>query len=276
MKFIDTHCHIHDSEFVDKYDQSQKQILIEARESGVAGFVCVGTDAKSSLEAILFAQSQPDCFASVALHPHEAAGMSTEEIASELTKLDKILKKERKNIIAIGECGLDYYYHENSDVRDRQKHMLRGHMELAVKYQLPLIFHIRNPKNDAEADAGEAFIDFFTIYDEYELNGGVVHSFSSNIAALKGSLTRGLYIGLNGIMTFTKQTSQLQAATMVPLERLVLETDAPFLTPEPFRGTMCLPKHIVVTAEFLSELRGETLEDLARATTTNAKQLFGI
>ncbi|MCA9328206.1 TatD family hydrolase [Candidatus Saccharibacteria bacterium] len=265
MKFIDTHCHIHDSEFAAKYDNSQDKLISDARVDAVEGFVCVGTDVKSSLEAVSFVQGRNDCYASLALHPHEAADRNEEELEKEVTSFRKLLDEDTGKIVAIGECGLDYYYHPAPETQKKQKLLFRRHIELALEYQLPLIFHIR-----------DAFEDFFSIVDEYENIRGVVHSFSAGPAELKGCLDRGLYVGLNGIMTFSKQTDQLLAAKMVPLENMVLETDAPFLTPAPFRGKMCEPKHVRVTAEFLSNLRGESLEDVARATTRNAQKLFGI
>jgi TatD DNase family protein len=134
-----------------------------------------------------------------------------------------------------------------------------------VEHQLPLIFHIR-----------EAFDDFWPIFDSYSGLRGVVHSFSSNRTVLEQILSRGLHIGLNGIITFTKDNEQLAAAQAVPLEKLVLETDAPFLTPTPYRGTICEPRHVRTTAEFLSRLRNEDLTELARTTTGNARQLFNL
>jgi TatD DNase family protein len=157
-----------------------------------------------------------------------------------------------------------------------QQYLFRLQIELAIKYDLPLIFHIRDAQKQDEAAAGQAFDDFFTIVDEYQNIRGVVHSFSAGNDELQGVIARGLYVGLNGIMTFSKQKSQLQAAKNVPLEKLVLETDAPFLTPEPFRGRICKPEHLVQTAKFLSELRGESLEDLAKSTSANAKSILGI
>lgn len=276
MNFIDTHCHIHDSEFAVKFTDTQDSILRDARAEGVIGFVCVGTDITSSNEAVEFSGLHPDCYATVAIHPHEAQLMPNAKILQAIADLDAILQKDADSIIAIGECGLDYYYHEGSDVRERQKQLLKGHIELAVKYQLPLIFHIRSSRDCPESELGDAFKDFFEIFDDYKNLRGVVHSFSANMLALEGAVSRGLYIGLNGIMTFTKQTSQIEAAQTVPIEKLVLETDAPFLTPAPFRGKMCEPKHVIVTATFLSELRGETLDQIAIETTKNAKRLFGI
>src|SRR5690606_9318752 len=133
----------------------------------------------------------------------------------------------------------------------------------AAEHDLPLIFHVR-----------EAFKDFWSIFDDFRGLRGVVHSFTSDKRDLEQILSRGLYVGLNGIMTFTKRTEQLEAAKSVPLDKLVLETDAPFLTPTPFRGKICEPKHVRTVGEFLADLRGEKLEDLAAATTANARKLF--
>ncbi len=264
MQFIDTHCHIHDSEFLKKYDESQDELVNSAAEHGVTELICVGTDVKSSREAVVFADTRSNVFASVAVHPHEAKEMTHEDCNTAVAALNSLLI-DNPCIVAIGECGLDYYYHESQEVRNRQEYLFRLHIELALQYQLPLIFHIR-----------EAFDDFFRIVDEYEGVTGVVHSFSASPEELQGVISRGLFVGLNGIMTFSKQKSQLEAAKNVPLEKLVLETDAPFLTPVPFRGKICKPEHIVQTAQFLRELRGESLEELADSTTANAKKLFGI
>ena len=163
----------------------------------------------------------------------------------------------------LGECGLDYYY-ENSP-KEAQKAILRFQLELAQKHSLPVIFHVR-----------EAFDDFWPIVDEYKGIRGVIHSFTSTTRVLDEILQRGLYVGLNGIITFTKQPEQLAMAKAVPLEKLVLETDAPFLTPSPYRGTICLPKHVRTTAEFLADLRGEPLSAIADSTTRNARMLFDV
>ncbi len=265
VTFVDTHCHIHDAEFVEKYDKTVEEVIKSAQEVGVETFICVGTDEQSSQQAVDCARKNDTCYASLALHPHEVALRTDKALQDGLNAFDAMLAENSAKIVAIGECGLDYFYHQDEQVRVRQKTILRSHIVLAQKYQLPLIFHIR-----------DAFDDFFEVFDEFKGLRGVVHSFSAGQAELQGALDRGLYIGLNGIMTFSKQAMQLAAARMVPLEKLVLETDAPFLTPAPFRGTMCEPKHLRVTASFLSELRAESIESLAQKTTANAKQLFGI
>jgi TatD DNase family protein len=172
--------------------------------------------------------------------------------------------------VAIGEFGLDYYY-ENSSMEDQQK-ALRYQLELAASSNKPCVFHIR----DSQKQGGSAFDDFWPIFDEFTGIKGVIHSFSAGEKELKECLKRGLYIGLNGIMTFSKDDKQLAAAKAVPLNRLLLETDAPFLTPAPKRGTINEPANVELVAEFLSRLRGESVAMLAEATTGNAHALFGI
>ncbi|MDO8266091.1 MAG: TatD family hydrolase [Candidatus Saccharibacteria bacterium] len=276
LELFDTHCHIHESEFAQKYTESQEELIDEAKGEGVNTLMCVGTDLKSSIEAVSFVQGREGCYCSLAIHPHEVAEHDLKLLLSELESFENLINEGQDKIVAIGECGLDYYYHVDEETRSGQKTLLIKHLDIATKHNLPVIFHIRNPKETPEDSLGKAFEDFFEIIDEYKKIRGVVHSFSAGPEELKGVLERGLYVGLNGIMTFTKQRSQLQAASMVPSNKMVLETDAPFLTPAPFRGTMCKPKHLRQTAEFLSKLRGESLEEVAKYTTENAKALFGI
>lgn len=264
MEFFDTHCHIHDSEFIKKYDSTVEKILERAHESGVASMVCVGTDVHSSREAVAFSSQHKNIYASLAIHPHEAAKLHTKDVTI-LTHELRGLYDPKAPIVAIGECGLDYYYHQDEIVKKRQQALFRSHIELALELDLPMIFHIR-----------DAFDDFFKIVDQYPKLNGVVHSFSAHKDQLQGVIDREFYIGLNGIMTFTKDERQLEAAKMVPIEKLVIETDAPFLTPKPFRGSMAEPKHVINITQFLSELRGESLALLAKTTTQNAKKLFNV
>jgi len=166
-------------------------------------------------------------------------------------------------LVAIGECGLDYFY--NHSPKKTQIKALRFQIELALKYNLPLIFHVR-----------EAFDDFWPIFDEYKGIRGVIHSFTDTPANLDKILKRGLSVGVNGIATFTKNEHQLQAYKSIPLANLMLETDSPFLTPIPLRGRVNVPANTSLVAEFLAELRSESLSELAEVTTQNALKLFSI
>lgn len=255
MDLFDTHCHIH---FPD-YELEPEEVIKAAHEAGVTRLLCVGCTLPDSKLAIQFAARHDNIWATVGLHPHEGSVYVDDYKAlQEFRGL-----AEYPKVVAIGETGLDYHYKHSSP--EQQKKLLRFQLELAMEHNLPLIFHIR-----------EAYDDFWPIFDAYKGLRGVVHSFSSNKEDLESILSRELYVGLNGIMTFTKSQEQLEAAKQVPLNRLLLETDAPFLTPVPFRGTICEPKYVQVTAEFLSHLRGESLEKLASSTTHNAQKLFGL
>lgn len=261
MQLVDTHCHIHDSEF--DFKKPTEQILHDAQEVGVDTVICVGTDEKSSLEAVEFSRKHKHCHPTVALHPHEAAQRDKKALEDAFTQIQQLAADA--SVVAIGECGLDYYYHKNQDAQAMQKWLFRQHIELALSRNLPLVFHIR-----------DAFADFFDIIDEYDGIRGVVHSFTGSKEEVQGVVNRGLYVGLNGIMTFTKDQNQLDAARSIPIEHIVVETDAPFLTPTPYRGKINEPKHVILITQFLSELRGESQALLAKQTSKNAKSLFNI
>jgi TatD DNase family protein len=251
---IDTHSHIHFAEFREELDE----LLDRAHAAGVEKMLTVGCNEHDSAEAVAVARAYDNMWSTVGLHPHDAdRGYEALEEVARLAKLDKV--------VAIGECGLDNFRSETTP--EDQERALRFQIELGLELNLPMIFHVR-----------DAFPQFFAILDEYEGQGvrGLVHCFTAGVPELEGSLERGLLIALNGIMTFTKDHKQLDAAKQVPLDRLVLETDCPFLAPVPLRGKRNEPANIALTAKFLAELRGEPLEDLMSATTINAENLFGI
>lgn len=253
LHLFDTHCHIH----FDDYPLDVEQVIVGAKEQGVSSLMLVGCSLEDSQAAPVLAAQHKNTWVSIGLHPHEA-----KRYVSDIKALNSFKKLvDRPKVVAIGETGLDYYYLNSP--KKAQEQLFRFQLELAQEQDLPLIFHVR-----------DAFTDFWRIFDDYSGIDGVIHSFSSNRHHLDEALSRGLYIGLNGIMTFTKRADQLEAAKQVPLDRLLLETDAPFLTPSPLRGKICEPKHVRVTAEFLADLRGETLEYLAKSTTANARKLF--
>lgn len=299
MHFVDTHCHIHFSD----YGLNPDEVIVEAKAAGVTRMMIVGCTLEDSQTGVEFVQNREGLWASIGLHPHEArhyqpylatAGQPTS--LSPLTPKDSeysniplphqkydsgslavpsdpdipenlldqfslLLQKEK--VMAIGETGLDYYY--NHSPKKAQVEILEFQLELASKNNLPVIFHVR-----------DAFDDFWPIFDKFKGIRGVLHSFTANRAVLDEALQRGLYIGLNGIMTFTKDKEQLEMAKTVPSSKLILETDAPFLTPAPFRGTICKPNHVAVTGEFLAGVRDVSIEKLASQTTENAIKLFNL
>lgn len=263
----DTHCHIHEANGVggvaEKWQKAglhdPAALLKDAQEAGVSRLICVGCSLRDSAAATEFAAAHDGVWASIGIHPHEAQEyLGKQQLLDEFAAL-----ATRPKVVAVGECGLDYFYEHSP--KEAQEPILRFQLELALKHNLPMIFHVR-----------DAFPDFWNIFDEYKGVRGVIHSFTATGQELEQALARGLYIGLNGIMTFTKQVKQLEAAKAVPLSKMVLETDAPFLTPQPLRGKINTPRHVQEVAKFLAELRGETLEALTDATTKNARTLFGL
>lgn len=264
MDLVDTHCHIH--EIIGTTNVAAKwhkggvidadKVIADAKKVDVTQLVCVGCTLSDSKLAVDFVQDRPGTWASIGIHPHEAKDFLDESSRGSFAKL-----AAKPKVVAVGECGLDYFY--NHSPKDAQEKVLRFQIELALQHDLPLIFHVR-----------EAFDDFWPIFESYSGIRGVLHSFTDTEANAKKAIEHGLFIGVNGIATFTKDSAQLQTYKNIPLENLLLETDAPFLTPAPYRGTICESKHVRVTAEFLATLREETLEQIAVATTQNAGQLF--
>lgn len=269
-ELLDTHCHIQSAGQSDGEAATRSlwakapeltgdQIVADAGAAGVTRLMCVGCDLADSRLAVDFVKSRKNCYASIGIHPHEAQHYSDEP--AKLGAFAGLAGQPK--VVAIGECGLDYHY--NHSPKDAQIEVFKFQIELAMKYDLPLIFHVR-----------EAFDDFWPLFDTYQRLRGVLHSFTDTSANLQKGLERGLYIGVNGIATFTKDQALLEAYKSIPLDRLVLETDAPFLTPTPYRGTINEPKRVGEIAEWVAKLRGENRDVLARATTSNARQLFGI
>jgi len=272
MDLVDTHCHIH-SINSDADDQTAKlwakahlsaeEIIESAKNASVNKLICVGCDLEDSQAAIEFVKNRDNCFASVGIHPHEARRYPANSHLED--KLAILLKESLANkIIAVGECGLDYFY--NHSPKEDQLSVLRIQLDLAVRYDLPLIFHVR-----------EAYQDFWPIFDSYKGKlRGVLHSFTDNETNLGKAIDSGLMIGVNGIATFMKQADQLAMIRAIPMSNLLLETDSPYLTPTPYRGTVNEPKHILTIAKFMAELRGDSLQLLSEATKNNANLLFGI
>lgn len=262
VELVDTHCHIHFSD----YELDPDEVIAAAQAGGVTQMICVGCTLQDSKLGIEMAARHQGVWATIGLHPHEAKEYVHDEKA--LQEFHALASKPK--VVAIGEIGLDYYY-RHSD-RDDQIKMLRFQLAVAQEHELPVIFHIRGSK---ESNGKDVWADFWPIFDEFK-PAGVVHSFTSGTEELEAVLSHDLFVGLNGIITFTSDPNQLEAAKRVPLSKIVVETDAPFLTPTPFRGRICQPKHVAITAAFLSDLRGESLETFAQTTTQNARGLFNL
>lgn len=270
MELVDTHCHIQ-SAGLGEGEKSTRELwakapeltgdtlVDEAAKEGVTRLVCVGCELEDSKLAINFAQKHENCWATIGLHPHEAQHFAGKPaLLEEFSAL-----AARPKVVAIGECGFDFYY--NHSPKEAQIEVLKFQIELALQHNLPLVFHVR-----------EAFDDFWPLFDSYSGIRGVLHSFTDTAENLQKAMKRNLYIGVNGIATFAKNPAQLDVYRAIPLSKLLLETDAPFLTPTPYRGSINEPRRVKLVADFVADLRGENRETLSAVTTSNARALFGI
>ena len=255
MKFIDSHCHIHDSEF---FLENREQVYDRAVQSAV-GMIVIGTDERSSQEAVGFARNHETVWAAIGVHPHESklGHAKIEQLLSENSTASD------SKIVGVGEIGLDYYY--NHSPRDTQIKALEAQMQLALDYNLPISFHVR-----------EAFDDFWPIFDNFHGIRGVVHSFTDTPFNATQALNRGLYIGVSGFSTFTKDEMQKNMFSSIPLDKTLLETDAPYLTPVPFRGKVNEPAYVRNIAENQAAIRKISFNEIADATTNNATVLFNL
>lgn len=248
---IDTHCHIHEADYSLAVDDVRRR----AHEANVRKMICVGTNEKSSEEALTFAGQFNDTYASVGVHPHDTK--------DGYERIRGMAASKTNRLVAVGEIGLDYFYTHSP--RDVQIAALEFQIQSALDNKLPIIFHVR-----------EAFDDFWPIFDNFHGIAGELHSFTDTKANLGQGLKRGLYIGVNGISTFTKDAAQKEMFNAVPLERMLLETDAPFLTPAPKRGTVNEPAYVTYVAEHHAKIRGVSLEEIASTTSANATELFSL
>ena len=254
MRLIDSHCHLNYEGLVER----QGEVLENARNRGVRGFLNISTRQREWNDIIALAEREADVWASVGVHPHEA------DAHPDLGAAALVEGADHRRVVAIGECGLDYYY-DNSD-RGAQRERFQAHIEAARETGLPLVVHTR----DAEEDTAE-------ILGEAARRGGVtgvLHCFTGSAGLAKKALDLGFYISLSGIVTFKNAQDLQHTARKLPLDSLLLETDSPFLAPVPHRGRKCEPAFVADTARFVAELRGEDAERLADATTENFYRLF--
>jgi TatD DNase family protein len=252
--FVDSHCHLNYKGLV----EDQAGVLERARAAGVATMLNISTRASEWDEVIAVAEREADVFASVGVHPHEA------DLHPDVHTATLVERADHPRVVGIGESGLDFYY-DHSD-RERQRDSFRAHIAAARETGLPIIVHTRDADDDTAAIlADEMGKGRFT---------GVIHCFTASAAFGRKALDLGLYISISGIVTF-KNAKDLQAvAREIPSDRLLIETDSPFLAPVPHRGRPCEPAFVADTARFLAALREEPLGALAERTSANFRALF--
>jgi TatD DNase family protein len=252
--FVDSHCHLNYQGLA----EDQQNVLARARSAGVSKMLNISTRASEWDAVIGLAEREDDVMASVGIHPHEADLHPDVEIPT------LVERAGHPRVVGIGESGLDFYY-DRSD-RDRQRASFRSHIAAARETGLPIIVHTRDAEENTHAILAEEM--------EKGAFTGVIHCFTASADFAEKSLDLGFYISMSGIVTF-KNAKDLQAtAAQIPLDRLLIETDAPFLAPVPNRGKTCEPAFVADTARFLAQLRGESVEQLAEATSANFYKLF--
>jgi len=251
MELIDTHCHIYYDDFKNDLDE----VLKRSRQNFISKLICVGVDLKSSKESINLSEKYSQIFATAGYHPHE----SKDAPLNYLTELEKLFKS--KKVIALGEIGLDYYY--NHSDKNTQNKVFIEQLKLAKILNKPVVIHCR----DAEED-------IIKCLKEVKNNFGVVHCFSGTEKFANELFKLDFYISFTGMITFKNNLPEL--IKKFPLERIMLETDSPYLTPVPNRGKRNEPSMVKIIAEKIATIKNKPLEEIAKITTKNAEQLFGI
>jgi TatD DNase family protein len=253
-RLVDTHAHLDDKRLRDDLDH----VLLRSAQSGVTQIVAIATTAENSHHVINLAQNYQGVFAAVGIHPNEAQA-ATDSDWTQVLSLSQI-----PQVVAIGETGLDRYWKDTPF--DLQLEWLERHVELARDRDLPLVIHCRDAQKD--------LIEFFS--RQPQPIRGVMHSFTGTWADALIFLEMGFHLSFAGMLTFTNKAldSLREAAARAPVDRILVETDSPYLSPHPFRGKLNEPARTAITAQALAELRGISLAELARITTANARQLF--
>ena len=256
MELIDTHCHLTFEELAGDIEQ----VLQRSKDAGVTSWITVGTDTQENRKALELAARFENMYAAVGIHPHDAKSVTADTIAA----LEKLAQNEK--IVAIGETGLDYHY-DFSTPQD-QKRVFAQQLEIATELNLPVIIHCR-----------EAFDDTLEILEQFgrDVQKVVFHCFSGSAEQAKVVLDKGFYISFTGVVTFKNARIKQQAAEIVPLDRLMLETDCPYMSPEPMRKQKVNePALMLHTAKFLAQLKQMDLSDFANAVTATAKTFFNL
>ncbi len=249
---FDSHAHYDDEQF----ELDRNELLVSFKENGVSGVICCGTNIKTSEFAVKLSQKYDFVYAAVGFHPLD----NDEYRPGDLQRIKELAQNEK--CVAIGEIGLDYHYEKES--RDNQLTLVEKQIELAKELDLPIIFHDR-----------ESHEDTLKLLKKHKPKG-VLHCFSGSVEMAKEIIKLGMYIGLGGAVTFKNAVKPCEVARFVPSDRLLIETDAPYMTPVPFRGKRCDSLHIPYTAEKIAQLRGVSAQEILDMTNENAKKIFNI
>lgn len=249
--YFESHAHYNDT----RYDEDRNKILEELKENNVSYLINIGTDVKTSLESIELAKNYDYIYATVGIHPHEAKNITNEDIKT----LEELCKNEK--VVAIGEIGLDFYY-DNSP-KEIQKEVFIKQLNLAKKLNKPVVIHSR-----------EASQEVFDIIKSSGVNKGVIHAYSGSKEMALEYNSLGFYIGVGGVVTFKNAKKLVEVVENTPLEKILIETDAPYLTPEPFRGTRNDSTKLKYVVEKIANIKNITPEEVEKTTLNNGLNLF--
>lgn len=257
LKLVDSHCHLADPKLSGRTDE----IIARAATAGVTRIIAVGAigSIETDRATVAIAQRYPEVYAAIGVHPHDARECDE----TRLRELNELAATPR--VVAIGETGMDLHY--NFSPPEAQERSLRAHLQLAMGLGLPIVIHCR---------AAESKIAQVIREEGLPRRGGVIHCFTGDAAAAAGFLELGLHLSLSGIVTFKSTAPLREVAATIPDERLLIETDAPYLTPEPHRGKPNEPAFVALTLARLAALRKTEVSELARITSANAIRLFGL
>jgi TatD DNase family protein len=256
---FDTHAHYDD----ERFDADRDELLRSMPENGVGLILNPGCDVETSRKALSYARTYPHVYAAVGFHPENIEGMSDDAVEAGLTEIDVMAADPR--VRAIGEIGLDYYWCKDPAERKRQQEVFRAQMRMAGRLDLPVIVHDR-----------EAHLDCLTIVEQYPKARGVFHCYSGSAEFAQRLLDLGWYISFTGVITFKNAKKALDVVRMMPMDRIMVETDAPYMAPEPYRGKRNSSLYVYRMAEVIAEIKGLPVEEVIRITTENGKRLFGI
>lgn len=261
---FDSHCHPQ----MEQYNNDREEMLKRAKDASVF-MICVGTNLETSKQGIELAQKHEGIWATVGIHPNDIT-MGT--MYDMVPMVIEMLKKPK--VVAIGEVGLDYYRTPEPEKQKKQKEVFEQFIDLAVKHNKPLVLHFRDSQKGSSGRVHKDALEILNSQSAVRNGsiGAVSHSFTGNLDEAKEYLSRGMYLGFNGIITFARQYDEV--VRYAPLEQILLETDAPYLTPEPHRGQRNEPAYVIEVAKKIAELKNESLEKIIEQTTENCKKLF--
>lgn len=255
---IDTHCHLHSQEF----DNNRSEILSLLQKNNIQG-ILVGTSIEDSKEALKLSQKYKFLYSTLGVHPHEYENLDLPKVSMDM---EEILST-RDDIIALGECGFDFYYHNSEEVKDKQEKLFRLHLDLAIRYNKPVIIHTR-----------DSFEDTYRVLSEYNNLTIILHCFTGDKDWVEkfSNLKLNIYFSFSGIITFKNAESIQEAVKLVAIDKLLVETDAPYLAPVPYRGQQNTPLFLEYNIRQIANLRGIDYDELVQILDQNAIKAFNL